>query len=183
MTQIYHQSYSFTMVEENFEYWPSELSKMNQFYHRVYHFFTIMVDENFEIWHIIFFSVYRIEIWDLWDIFNQIWDRIWDLWELWDLWDLWAVWAACIREKLGKTYFFLDSLVVLTRWVLVKPLYFKIRNVGHTYSWAGSFLGGSQTTEVYIRTREMLPNRLVGQIFHVWKWQRTFMNFRAHFLG
>ena len=61
MTQIYHQSYSFTMVEENFEYWPSELSKMNQFYHRVYHFFTIMVDENFEIWHIIFFQFIELK--------------------------------------------------------------------------------------------------------------------------
>ena len=38
-----------------------------------------------------------MEIWDLWDALNQIWDRIWDLWEIYDQW------AACYGNKLVLT--------------------------------------------------------------------------------
>ena len=31
-----------------------------------------------------------MEIWDLWDTLNQIWDRIWDLWEKWEIYAQWA---------------------------------------------------------------------------------------------
>ena len=41
-----------------------------------------------------------IEIWDLWDTLNQIWDRIWDLWEIWEIY---AQWAACYGNKLLLT--------------------------------------------------------------------------------
>ena len=53
-----------------------------------------------------------MEIWDLRDTLNQIWDRIWDLWEIYDQR------AACYGNKLLLTlqyendkFSFLDSAI------------------------------------------------------------------------
>ena len=35
-----------------------------------------------------------MEIWNLWDTLNQIWDRIWDLWEIWEIYDQWAAYYS-----------------------------------------------------------------------------------------
>ena len=35
------------------------------------------------------FAVIGVKIWEIWDIFSKIWDKIWEIWEIWDQW------AAC----------------------------------------------------------------------------------------
>ena len=48
------------------------------------HFFKMRAIFRYKIKY---FGVDRgMEIWDLWDTLNQIWDRIWDLWEIYAQW-------------------------------------------------------------------------------------------------
>ena len=44
-----------------------------------------------------------MEIWDLWDTLNEIWDRIWDFWEIWGIWEIYDQWPACYGNKLLLT--------------------------------------------------------------------------------
>ena len=55
-----------------------------------------------------------MEIWDLWDALNQIWDRIWDLWEIYDQW------AACYGNKLLLTLQYENDKFSILGYIFMK---------------------------------------------------------------
>ena len=59
-----------------------------------------------------------MEICDLWDTLNQIWERIWDLWEIWEIWEIYAQWAAC------KMYYLLTK----QNYIYEKPFGFRAKH-------------------------------------------------------
>ena len=41
------------------------------------------------------FAAIGVKIWEIWDIFSKIWDKIWEIWEIWEICEIWDVYEAC----------------------------------------------------------------------------------------